>query len=330
MNKKLKIQLVPLAVTIMAVCLVLWVGLYIGQNFYTPELKPEQEKHQGGYKYIDPLLECNNYQPSGPAYYEMERDLHQIVDSASTDKKIKTVSVYFRDLNNGPWLGINEKEKFSPASLLKVPLMIAYLKLAEDQPVILQKKLTVKNHRENILSQNITPLAQVTVGQEYAVIDLLGYMIKYSDNAAANTLLENLPPEDLSRTYTDLKLQIPGEGGTENFMTVVDYASFFRILYNSSYLNRTMSEKALEILTTSAFTKGLTAGLPDTIEVAHKFGERKIGEEKQLHDCGIIYLKNNNYLLCVMTRGNDFETMEKTIASISKQVFAAINKFTNR
>lgn len=332
MNKKLfDLRIRPLLITIIAGSLVLATGFYLGQNLRTPQTTPSNgDKREAGYKFISPLLECGNSQPAGLAYNTLAQNIQKIIDSASKEKKIKTASVYFRDLNNGPWIGINEKEKFSPASLLKVPVLIAYLKLAETDSGLLSKKIRVKDYNETVLNQNIPPEAQVVIGQEYVVEDLIRYMIEYSDNIAADALLENSPPEDLDKIYTDLKLQIPGTGDTENFMTVLDYASFFRILYNSSYLNRIMSEKALEILTTSDFVKGLTAGLPNNIKVAHKFGERKIGEEKQLHDCGIVYLENNDYLLCIMTRGDDFGLMEQTIADISRTVFSEMNKFTKK
>jgi hypothetical protein len=40
---------------------------------------------------------------------------------------------------------------------------------------------------------------------------------------------------------------------------VIDYASFFRVLFNASYLNRKDSEKALALLTKVAFRDGLIA-----------------------------------------------------------------------
>jgi len=58
-------------------------------------------------------------------------------------------------------------------------------------------------------------------------------LIKYSDNLAANILLENIPVEHLNQTYSDLGLAIPDPENPENFMTVTQYSSFFRILYNA-------------------------------------------------------------------------------------------------
>jgi len=47
---------------------------------------------------------------------------------------VREVSVYYRDLLDGPWFGINENAEFNPASMMKVPVMIAWLKRAEKDP----------------------------------------------------------------------------------------------------------------------------------------------------------------------------------------------------
>ena len=83
-----------------------------------------------------------------------------------------------------------------------------------------------------------------------------------------------------------------------------------------------MSEKALGLLQKSEFHKGLVAGVPSGTIVAHKFGERDgltIGE-KQLHDCGIIYYPGNPYLLCVMTRGDNFDELAGVVFDVDGDV----------
>ncbi|MDO8560151.1 MAG: serine hydrolase [bacterium] len=62
-------------------------------------------------------------------------------------------------------------------------------------------------------------------------------------------------------------------------MSVKDYASFFRILYNASYLNREQSERALGLMTKTRFRDGIIAGVPAGRPVAHKFGERTTLED---------------------------------------------------
>jgi hypothetical protein len=102
------------------------------------------EKREIGYKYISPLLECESYNSSLDYNFpEIQKKTKKIIDSHIAKKDVDLVSLYLRDLNNGPWMAINGENKFSPASLLKVPLMMAYFKLAEEDEALLNKKLVV-------------------------------------------------------------------------------------------------------------------------------------------------------------------------------------------
>src|SRR5690606_549510 len=110
---------------------------------------------------------------------------------------------------------------------------------------------------------------------------------------------------------------------TGDILSVKDYSAFFRILYNATYLSKEMSEKALSIMARSDFDIGITAGVPNNIHVSNKFGERGFVNhyEKQFHDCGIVYYPGSPYLLCVMTKGSNFETQIKIIAEVSALVY---------
>lgn len=325
MNKKNKLFLI-IFIGLVLLFLISWLSFSIGRNWTSNDKKTE--KHQSGFKYISPLLECESNNVLSYNYKSLKISLQESINKKIKENKIEHVSLYFRDLNNGPWISINNEEKFSPASLLKVPLMIAYLKLAETNPNLLKQEIIITEKEKTSVTQNILPVKIVEFNKKYTVEDLITRMIKYSDNLAANALLNNLKENEIDQIYLDLGMPIPGTGEMENFMPVSDYAAFFRILYNASYLNRDMSEKALSILSETSFSKGLKGGIPEEINVAHKFGERVFENKKQLHDCGIVYLENSNYLLCVMTRGNDFNLMEKTISEISQDVFDNMKSFT--
>ena len=71
----------------------------------------------------------------------LQKDLSSYIYSSNTPVSVQNVSVYFIDLAKGNWAGINENTGYSPASLLKVAIMIAYFKQAEDSPQLLQKKI---------------------------------------------------------------------------------------------------------------------------------------------------------------------------------------------
>jgi len=314
-------------------CLIIIFSIFItivSLNFINSSSPTEVgEIHQIGnnkYKYISPLLECTSPSLGDQESINLKNQITAIITDETNKNNISDAAVYIRDLNNGPWIGINAIEKFSPASLLKVPILITYLKLAEDDSNLLQKKIQIDVIDPKALDQNIVPEKEIIGGQKYTVLELLIRMISYSDNLSANTLIKNIDDQKLNKIYSDLNISIPTGGQLENFMTVVDYASFFRILYNSSYLDRDMSELALGLLTKSSFEAGLVAGLPEGTVLAHKFGERNFEGKLQLHDCGIVYIPKNNYLICVMTRGDDLSKMEKAIQVISAETYKYYSK----
>jgi len=276
------------------------------------------ETRGSGYRFVSPLLEC---EMSGSDLMELrvfKRDIARVVSEEIGRRHIKLASVYFRDLNNGPWVGINHDEKFAPASLLKVPLMMSYLKWAESAPGVLRRPLCFQRRAE-LAEQEFQPSRPLLPGRCYSVDELIEHMILDSDNDARNLLYANLPHERAEASYKDLGLQVPSASGDS--MTVQEYASFFRILYNASYLSRAMSEKALNLLAKAEFRTGLRGGLPRDIPLAHKFGDRTVGGVKQLHDCGIAYYPSHPYLLCVMSRGADYSDMDDVISKVSRVVY---------
>jgi len=282
---------------------------------------------QSGFTLTNPLLECEvGDQDSFGEIRLFRGKLQSIVDKIIATKKAGHVSVYFRDLNNGPWMGINEKEAFSPSSLLKVPLMMSVYQLAQQNPKILDTKVLYNGTENKDANQNVKPSIELEPKLEYTYEQLVDRMIIYSDNNAAKLLSQEVKEAAFFRPYDELGIDAPVLQRGEYYLKVKDYATFFRVLFNASYLTREYSEKALGLLLKSEFHDGLVAGVPSGVLVAHKFGERiwEDTKEHQMHDCGIVYFPNNPYLLCVMTRGSDFSSLSTVIRDISKLVYDEI------
>lgn len=286
----------------------------------SPKLVKEIRNPEG-YRFISPLLECDGDGTSSDHnLLKIKKSINNVVNKKDPD--ISLISVYYRDLNNGPWFGINEDELFSPASLLKVPMLITYLHKSEHEPEILQSTFVYEDLPD--LDQNILPEQTLAQGQSYTIEDLLVRMILYSDNAAGALLSSKVDYAGFMHLFDymgiDISASSPDDYG--NIISVKEYAAFFRILYNASYLNKEMSEKALELLSRVEYAEGLVAGLPPDVMVSHKFGERTYNSgEKQLHDCGIVYAPGHPYLLCLMTRGTNFGSLSKVIREISSVTY---------
>ena len=280
----------------------------------------------------NPILDCEN-NISGDELVVQSKAIREKVFDLKDKYSIDHVSLYFRDMNNGPWIGINEKEEFSPASLLKVPIMMAFLREAEDNPSLLNRNVIIKDgHLNKTFIPNVVFDNLLEIGKNYTLLQATESMIKNSDNTGVIILLENIKFSYLKGVFDSISVPFK-DSTTEVPIRVKDYAGFFRVLYNSSYLNREMSEKALEILSEGGYMNGLRKGVPSEVLVAHKFGERTIDgsiDNIQLHDCGIVYYPTKPYLLCIMTRGDSFINQEKVIAELSSFVYKEIDKIKDQ
>lgn len=308
-------------------------GLILGQQFSEkisslPKLASLEGKeirlNKAGY--TNPLLECNMNETAGETEYKPSRKkIADLINRKKENGEINDVSVYYRDLNNGPWFGINEKEYFTPASLLKLPVMMAYFKKAESDPSLLKKEILYEKPL-NPARPSFLPENSIEPGKSYTIDELIEKMIIDSDNNALSLLEQNIENSSIDTVTIDLGIETANENTPEDFMSVKSYASLLRVLYNASYLSRNDSEKALSILSKISFDQGLNRGLPQNIQVAHKFGERELENgTRQLHDCGIIYYPKRPYLLCVMTRGSDYTQMSSVIGEISSEIYSDIN-----
>lgn len=279
------------------------------------------------FKLTNPILDCE--------YIDQENEttlsyvnVNDKVNSLKDKYGVNDVSLYFRDLNNGPWIGINEKATFSPASLLKTPVVMALFKYAETKPEILNKQIfikesdIVKNSNQNIVFPGLVK------NTNYTLFNIAESVIENSDNAGVGIILNNIPVNYISNVFNSIG--VPYKDTTDEVnLRVKDYASFFRVLFNSSYLSREMSEKVLEILSKSKYKDGIVAGVPSGVTVAHKFGERVVDDTYQLHDCGIVYYPNNPYILCIMTKGDNFIRQQGIIQELSRYIYTEVDTKNN-
>lgn len=291
------------------------------------------QRRSGGVKLINPLLECDIADDvlANRALVPFRDRVLRRIEALERSGHVAGASVYFRELNDGLWFSIGQTRKYFPASLNKLPLAIAVLHMA-DQPGwagLLERRLRHDLGRDYNEVQSFTPSRRLEPGVEYTVGELLFRMIAYSDNNAYHLLLMKVVDRaELARVYGVLRMQSPRVPEDDEYLSVQTFASFFRVLYNATYLSQDASEWLLEALAQAEYRRGLVAGVPDGVTVAHKFGEAADdgAGAVQLHDCGIVYAPRHPYLLCVMTRGRDFERLHEVIAAVSAEVYAAVTE----
>jgi beta-lactamase class A len=233
------------------------------------------------------------------------------------DKKImpyqNDFAMYFEYIPTGVSIGMNEDAEFTPASLLKVPVTMAYfhkkerLGLKEDPVVTLTEKE---------LDNSFGDLYKKGAGTQLSLGEAVKAALQQSDNTASLALASYIEDDDYRFIDEGLDIPLTLHGETP-IITAQQYSSILKALYFSSLLNRDNSQYILDLLTKTDFNNMLPSGVPADVQVAHKIG---LIDNQIYNDCGIVYVPNRPYILCMISKSNRTVAQER-MKDISQTIY---------
>lgn len=271
----------------------------------------------GGYKYTSPILSAEPERES-PIFFPLKNEINRFIENEEKDGVVTSASIYIRDVANGDWIVINEDRRYLPGSLLKVGILITWLRMCENQPGLLDKELVYHGPMGFRFPIEHYKSDTIIDGHRYKVKELLESMVVNSDNRAT-LFLENIMDTNIfKKEFSDMGIPQPSFSDNNFMLNVKDYSIFMKALINSSYLYPKESEYAISLLTRSNFKDGLVKELPDSVLIAHKFGEAGDSRIHELHETGIVYVNNKPYIITVMTQGYDWNRLANVISHTSK------------
>ena len=256
----------------------------------------------------------------------LNKEISQFITAKIKSGQIQDASVYIRPLSSAEFVDIHPKSTYNPGSLMKVPMLMTFLKMAETNPGLLDKTVMVQQNDITPVPQTFAT-ASIAAGRQYSIKGLLQFMICYSDNNATQVLSKYMNINVTNKIFTDLGLVPPPNN--ENYfkytLSPKEYSKFIETLYSSSYLGTQASEYAMSLLAACSFKEGLLNGLPKNTRVIHKFGEAGSGAIRELHESGIVYISNKPYIITVMTMGRDIKKQCQIISQISHMAYKELS-----
>ncbi len=250
-------------------------------------------------------------------FLPLRQKLRQIVSEYGN-----SFAFYFEYLPTGTSIGVNEKMEFNSASLIKVPVVMAYYRQQEREGLDLDNvnvRIKVKE-----LDFGFGDLWKKGEGSSVTLGQAANLSLTESDNTAARVLADYVTRNDFAEVYDGLDIDYH-EMEKEVVVSAKSYGSIFKALYFSAVLNKQNSQKVLDILTKTKFNDKLPAPLPPNILIAHKIGTY---ENNLYQDCGIVYYPKRPYLLCTFSQ-SDENTARDRIQTISRIVYDYISQINN-
>ncbi len=309
-------QKVILLIGIVSVLLNIILGRYLlsGRVDATPEYHPPA----AAFDFLSPRIFLENQNEIIVNFVKLRQDMRDYAENKPG------LGIYFEYLPSGISSGINEKQSYVLASLLKTPMVMAVYKQIESGAWKKDDVLTIEP--EN-LDAHFGEVYKRGAGAKITLNEAIHETLINSDNTAKSVIFSHLHEGALEDIFD--YLDIPKElEGVLPVVTPKNYSSILRSLYLSSYLEKESSNEILELLTQTPFDDKLAAPIPKEVKVAHKIGvyERDNPDQSVFTDCGIIFVPKRPYILCLMDR--DSETNARIhMSEVSKLVYSYVSTY---
>ncbi len=237
-------------------------------------------------------------------------------------KQKEKIGIYFEYLPTGNSIGVNDTMEVRFASLIKIPVVMAVYKEIEHGNLKLDTVLTVQ---EENLHDGFGDLWKKGEGTKITVKEAIELSLIKSDNTALRVLVSSLPKNAIESVFDNLDI-IVDKGNGYPIISPKNYTSILKSLYLSSYLLYEDSNEILDLLTKTDFNDKIASGIDPAIKIAHKIGTFDVGEnERVFSDCGIVYVPNRPYALCIMVNSDEEKSREHMIY-LSKMVYGYIER----
>jgi beta-lactamase class A len=220
--------------------------------------------------------------------------------------------VYVKRLITGEELAVNQGKVFSAASVIKLPILVAYYQTVEAGKLKSEDIYVLKE--KDRLEYGTGSMQNQPVGTEYSYREVARLVANESDNMASQIMLSFL--DRMVRGWGLRQTSVK-----EYETTPEEMGKLFELLYQGELLNQESRTELFENLTQTVNEDRITAGVPTGVRVVHKFGS----EVGVVNDCGIVYPSKaragGDYVICLLsTDVNDGEAQE-VLPKISRVVW---------
>ncbi len=240
-----------------------------------------------------------------------------------------TLAIGYKNLETSVTYYYNENHIFPGASIVKVPILLEYIRQKESH--MLDPNTLVEVTDKDIVG-GAGILFELHRGIQVTLQDLAHLMIVISDNTASNMLLDVVGMDEvnafsrsvgLSDTVIGRKFMIdPKAKFSKNFTSVRDMVKLLSKLYHKEILSPEGCQEAIDIMSRQQYKEKIPLLLPKKMKIANKTGEIT----GVRHDVAIVFY-DTPYVLCFLTEElPDVVKADRLIAELSLMFFEETKK----
>lgn len=254
----------------------------------------------------------------GKPPFDSEKKARRVI--GAFNEKTKNLSgvygLYVVEIDNKVSYGTNHTQKFQAASLIKLPVIVALYRQAEEGNIDLDTKYTLKENDKVSGSGSLSGKKAGTVLTYRQLATLMG---KESDNTAFGIVRKVVGDEKINELINEVGMS--DTSLTENVTTPQDIGIFFEKLWNSELVNEENKNAILDSLTDTIYEDWLAKGIPAGVRIAHKYGR----EVHVVNDAGIVF-GQHPFVVVIMSDGVVESEADEIFPTLSKVVYEEVIK----
>jgi beta-lactamase class A len=250
------------------------------------------------------------------------------VASLTRDLPDLTPGVFVVDLDSGDFFSLNGDQSFAAASMIKVPVLVAFFQDVDAGKIRLDDVLTLQ---AGDLAGGSGEMQLAGVGTQYSALETATNMIVTSDNTATNMVIRQLGGiaalnqrfQEWGLQHTVLNALLPDLEGT-NTLSPKELSSLIARVSEGELVSMKSRDRLLSIMEQTVNDSLLPVGLGEGAAIAHKTGD--IGS--LIGDGGLVDMPNGKrYAISVMVKRphNDGRAYE-LVSQISAAAYEYLNQ----
>ncbi len=236
-----------------------------------------------------------------------------------------TAAMYYANMESGDSFSFNGSEPIMAASVIKLPIFLEALRLAERGDLNLDEEIICRDEDK---VGGCGAIKAFPGEFKLPLRTLMNLMITISDNTATNLIIEKIGLLKLQNGFekaglvsTRLRRKLydarASELGLQNTISLAEIAMLLEKLFRREWVSPEVSDYAVGVLSKQqinhkipGYIKGVNA------KIAHKTGE----DSGISNDVGIVYAKQP-FVLCFAAEKTDVPRWERFIRETSLEIF---------
>lgn len=255
-------------------------------------------------------------------------ELTQKLQGLANQEPDLVVGAFVVDLDTGAYAAVNGQRSFATASMIKVPVLIAFFQDVDAGTLQLDESLTM---RKDLIAAHAGEMQYLPEGTQFPALETAEEMIRISDNTATNMLVDRLGGipamnqrfKQWGLSQTTMNEWLPDLEGT-NISSPQDLVTLLSLVEQGQLVSLRSRDRLFAILRTPVTNTLLPQGLAEGATIAHKTGD--IGS--LVGDMGLIDMPSGKRYLAAMMVERPFNDnrAQELIRQMSRTTYDYLNE----